>query len=210
VSAWYAKAVAAGSLPDQPWQTWVLAQELNDGATMDGLGYESTLDGWAGFLRVELGLPLRLGAGCLGGDPAPGSIPFGQVAQDIAIGTRVGTSAPMGPRLGLAALAEERYALFTLPDGTLELRSLKPDLRAAPARLDFDVQDRPAVDALEAFNRLLANRGVPLLEAEPGLSLERLPPVRVHVQNARWREAAQELAQALGLELRGSVLHRHE
>ena len=184
IRGWFAAASKAGALPGSSWETWLWQQEMT-AELLHELRYDATLDGWATFLRLECGLPITLGSGCNGGE-----------------------AAPLGARLGTAALAARDLVLTRQTDGALLLSTSMPDYRASPAPLDLDWQDRDFAEALEAFNRLLANRGVPSLTVPPGWLEQGPPPISLRVTGMRWNHAAEYIAKLNGLELHGHELRR--
>lgn len=184
IRGWFAAASKGGALPGTTWETWLWNQEVSQ-ETLHSLGYDATLDGWATFLRLECDLPIRLGSGCNGGE-----------------------AAPVGPRLGTAALAARDLVLTRQPDGTLLLATSMPNFRASPAPLDLDWQDRDFAEALEAFNRLLANRGMRPLSVPPDFLAENPIPLTLRVKGMAWHDAAGFIGRVCGLQLVGHELKR--
>ena len=184
IRGWFAAASKGSALPGTTWETWLWNQEVSQ-ETLHSLGYDGTLDGWATFLRLECDLPIRLGSGCTGGEPAPS-----------------------GQLLGTAALAARDLVLTRQPDGTLLLATSMPDHRASPAPLDIDWEDRDFAEALEAFNRLLANRGVRPLSVPPEFLEQNPIPLTLRVKAMHWRDAAVFIGKISGLELVGHEFRR--
>ncbi len=162
------------------WEDWLWRQDM-DGWMLEQAGYDCTLDGWAAFLREECGLTVRLGDGCFGGEMQP-----------------------MGGRLGTRDLADRGLVLSRLADGTMLLATVAPRHSVEPARLSIDWDSRPLSQAVQAFNRQLANRGLPTYRLDPALGAGM--GISLRLRDATWREALEAILRETSLRLCDRVL----
>lgn len=197
VRAWYERLAGAGSWEAVPFATWIWTQEV-DANHLAGLGYDSTIDGWMTFCRRELGLDLRIASGALI------SVPCGEPGKRVPMDWKGGSA------LGTRCLAEVGLSVVALPGGAFELRAQRPeqrDLRALPAPVTLEFQDKAADEALSAFNQLLANRGLPPVRFD-GVDPAGLPPITLKVADMAWTDVTSWMARVWGLRYEGRALRR--
>jgi GNAT superfamily N-acetyltransferase len=213
---WYERLAQVGLITSRDYRAWCWRQDL-DGDLLTRLGYANSIDAWVAFVRSQLDLPLRIGAGVRTGSAVgvwvtiPGDNTTGQVVRREPIlspgfgGTNLGISG-LGDDLVVVALAD-----------TYELRPFLPSPQPQPAVISLDYTDVPAAEVFDHLNLLLANRGQAAVRLGSSITRDELgdlPPVTVRIADIATKQAVEWFAKLVGLKLvrdrQGLVLEREQ
>ena len=198
---WYERLHQLHLIDAADYRAWCWQQEL-DADLIARLGYANTLDAWVAFVRQQLELPLRIGAGVRTGNTVSTWVTLASADHTGQVQQRVPRSDPGfgGSHLGSGGLGDDLVVVAL--DGAYEVRPFLPSPQPRPCELSFDYTEVPATEALDHLNLLLANRGLRPVRLAGDLTADEraaLPPVTLHATDMAVGTAVKFLAGILDL-----------